>query len=49
MPKRMIVFLLAFLLMLALAGCGGNGKSAPPSPSPTFAQESIDYSESQGM
>ena len=49
MPKRTIAFLLALLLLLALPGCGGNGKSAPTSPSPTFAQESIDYSESQGM
>ena len=49
MVKRILLILLALLLLLALPGCGGNGKSAPPSPSPTFAQESIDYSESQGM
>ena len=49
MSKRILLFLFALLLLLALPGCGGNGKSASPSPSPTFAQENIDYSESQGM
>ena len=49
MPKRTIAVLLTLLLLLVLSGCGGNGGSAPPSPSPTFSQENIDYSESQGM
>ncbi len=47
--KRILLFLIALLLLLALPGCGGNGKNSTPSPSPTFAQENIDYSESQGM
>ena len=47
MPKRIVLFLLILLLLFALSGCGGT--AAEPSPSPTFAQEDIAYSESQGM
>ena len=57
MRKRLFAALLAALILLALPGCAGGGKttaptSAPtsaPTPESTFAPEDIAYSEEQGM
>ena len=50
MLKRILPFLLAVVLLLALPACGKkNDPAAQPTPDGGFKEEDVTYSESQGM